>query len=252
MVPLADGPHTLLTVKFPLRDAVGVRLCGLRHLDRRDRAEARPVRARRARRARAGQPREERVPLAGQPRAAHAAERDPRASARCWRSTRSPTASRTASQQIMKGGRHLLELVNDLLEISRDRVGRAARLAGTGRHRAGRQRHRADGRAAGRRALRHDHAPDRLRHADRARGRAARQAGAPQPDLERDQVQPRRRPCRRRRAARRRVAGSRCASPTPATGSPPTTSSASSAPSSGWARSRPGSRAPASGSRSPG
>ena len=42
---------------------------------------------------------------------------------------------RNSVQQIMKGGRHLLELVNDLLELSRDRVGRAAGLARAGRHR---------------------------------------------------------------------------------------------------------------------
>ncbi len=117
-VPFADGERTLLTVKFPLHDARGVRyaVCGIstdvtelkraqQELDERE-AREQSTRAKSAFLSRVSH--ELRTPLNAILGFGQVLEVD------------SITESqRNAVDQIMKGGRHLLELVNDLLEISR-------------------------------------------------------------------------------------------------------------------------------------
>ena len=149
--------HTYLSVKFPLRDVGGDDLRGVRHLDRRHRAQTRAAGARRARGARACQSRQERLPVPGQPRAAHAAERDPRLrpGAGGRGALGAPAEQRRADHEgrpppARAGQRPARDLAH--------RVGRDEGLAGTGGHRAGGTRHRAAGRAAGRGALRLDRA----------------------------------------------------------------------------------------------
>ena len=86
------------------------------------RAPAARGRRARARGGRGVEPREERVPVAHEPRAAHAAERDARLRAAA-RARPAPAAERHAaapgSSQIQQAGWHLLEMINDVLDLSR-------------------------------------------------------------------------------------------------------------------------------------
>ncbi len=119
--------------------------------------------------------------------------------------------------QIMAGGRHLLALIEDLLDVSRlDAAGLDLGPVDTGRPDRGRGRSVPATR--GRRIADRDRRC-RRRAAVGARRRPPAQAGAAQPDLQRDQVQPsrrldhdprparrsRRRPHRRNRLGRRDV-----------------------------------------------
>ena len=118
VVPQDDGPHTYLTVKFPLRDAVGAMyaVCGIstditelkraqHELDRREELE-RSNQAKSAFLSRVSH--ELRTPLNAILGFGQVLEVDELSD-----------RQRNSVEQIMKGGRHLLELVNDLLEISR-------------------------------------------------------------------------------------------------------------------------------------
>ena len=118
VVPHADGLHTYLTVKFPLRDALGTvnAVCGIStdvtelkrvqsELDERAELE-RSTRAKSAFLSRVSH--ELRTPLNAILGFGQVLEVDALTD-----------RQRNSVQQIMKGGRHLLELVNDLLEISR-------------------------------------------------------------------------------------------------------------------------------------
>ncbi len=118
IVPLADGDHTFLSVKFPLRDATGsaYAVCGIstdvtelkrvqQELDGREEL-ARSNRAKSAFLSRVSH--ELRTPLnaiLGFGQVLEVESLNDR--------------QRNSVDQIMKGGRHLLELVNDLLEVSR-------------------------------------------------------------------------------------------------------------------------------------
>jgi PAS domain S-box-containing protein len=117
-VPLADGIHMYLTVKFPLRDAVGsiYAVCGIstdvtelkraqQELDRREALEL-SNRATSAFLSRVSH--ELRTPLNAILGFGQVLEVDAL-----------HERQRNSVEQIMKGGRHLLALVNDLLEISR-------------------------------------------------------------------------------------------------------------------------------------
>jgi PAS domain S-box-containing protein len=117
-VPHADGTHIYLSAKFPLRDATGsvYAVCGIstdvtefkrvrQELDRREEL----VRANRAKSAFLSRVSHElRTPLNAILGFGQVLEVDS-----------ITDRQRNAVEQIMKGGRHLLELVNDLLEASR-------------------------------------------------------------------------------------------------------------------------------------
>jgi len=118
VVPLADGEHTFLSVKFPLRDATGsaYAVCGIstdvtelkrvqQELDGREEL-ARSNRAKSAFLSRVSH--ELRTPLNAILGFGQVLEVDSL-----------NDRQRNSVDQILKGGRHLLELVNDLLEISR-------------------------------------------------------------------------------------------------------------------------------------
>ena len=118
VVPLADGIHTYLSVKFPLRDGAGsaYAVCGIstdvtelkrvqQELDEREELE-RSNRAKSAFLSRVSH--ELRTPLNAILGFGQVLEVDSL-----------NDRQRNSVDQIMKGGRHLLELVNDLLEISR-------------------------------------------------------------------------------------------------------------------------------------
>jgi PAS domain S-box-containing protein len=117
-VMLADGPHTYLSVKFPLRDAVGsvYAVCGistdvteLKQVQRELHERAELERANRAKSAFLSRVSHElRTPLNAILGFGQVLEVDSLSD-----------RQRNSVQQIMKGGRHLLELVNDLLELSR-------------------------------------------------------------------------------------------------------------------------------------
>ena len=99
--------------------------------------------------------RQERVPVADEPRAAHAAERGPRASASCsrWRELDSRAAAR-ASSRSSRAASTCSTLINEVLDISRIEAGQAAALARAGRSAARRRRGARSRPAAGRRAPR--------------------------------------------------------------------------------------------------
>jgi signal transduction histidine kinase len=67
----------------------------------------------------AGEPRQERVPLADEPRAAHADEQHPRLRAAAGEARGLPPRPARAVDHILKAGRHLLNLINEVLDISR-------------------------------------------------------------------------------------------------------------------------------------
>ena len=117
-VPHADGIHTYLTVKFPLRDTTGAiyAICGIstdvtelkrvqQELDEREQRE-RSTRAKSEFLSRVSH--ELRTPLNAILGFGQVLEVDALTD-----------RQQNSVEQIMKGGRHLLELVNDLLEISR-------------------------------------------------------------------------------------------------------------------------------------
>ena len=194
-----------------------------------------------------GEPGQERLPVADEPRAADAAElgarlrpaaaarsRPRRAAPRARRPDRARRPAPAGADQ--RGARHLADRERDAVALAR--AGRSARGgAGGGRARSAAGRGARDRRAR-RRRLR------RLR----ARRPPAAQAGAAQPALERDQVQPPRRRRRGRGRARERPRALEVSDTGPA--SRRTGWSGCSSRSTGSARSTRGSRARGSAWRS--
>ena len=83
-----------------------------------------------------GEPREERVPVADEPRAAHAAERGARLRPAARDSTTSTRTQHDSVKQILSGGRHLLDLINEVLDITRIETGTLPAVARAGARRA--------------------------------------------------------------------------------------------------------------------
>ena len=163
---------------------------------------------------------EERVPVAHEPRAAHAAQRRCSASPSCSRlDQRHPLApaQRPWVGQIQQAGWHLLEMINDVLDLSRIESGNLRLQPATldlpellgGDGRAGRERRRARAASASARTS----APGTSRH---RRRRDPGEADPDQPAEQRRQVQHRRRPHPRRQPRWSTPTASRSRSPTPA------------------------------------
>ena len=102
-----------------------------------------------------------------------------------------PTPSQTASiDQILHAGWYLLELINEILDLAQIESGQACAIAGTGVARRSHARMPGHDRAAGAKA-RHQHDLSPVRRPVLCRCRSdPGEAGAHQPSLQRNQIQP--------------------------------------------------------------